>query len=129
MKRMKMKTKIALTFCLTTILEIIIEGFYNVISNNGSFITNDIWALSFTWSWVYLLYICLETKRHKLLILIGLFEVGVMICSIRGALVGPFSGWYWNDTVRVIYYFGIYHIARYQTKSLPKNQMMKESEK
>ncbi len=119
MKRMELK--ITLTFVIMLIVGIIINGIYNVITTNSNFFTCEVVAGGFLMALVYLGYIWISTRRHQLLIILGLVSFAIMITLISISSVGvagTFSAWNWYWTIWCIYCSISCVIAKYHGKKL-----------
>ena len=118
MKRMELK--ITLTFAIMFVVGFIINGLYSVISLGESFFSFGVTANAIFVALVYLFYIWLYTRRHRLLSLIGVCCIGLMILFIGFSSEGvanSFSGWDWKDTVMIIYCVAFF-IADHQADKL-----------
>ena len=119
MKRMELK--ITLTFAIMFVVGVIINGLYSVISLGESFFSFVVMASAMLSALFYLVYIWINTRRHKYIALLGLFCIGLFVIfasySSEGS-AGAFSSWNWKDTVMIVYYVISYEIACWQGKKL-----------
>lgn len=119
MKRMELK--ITLTFAIMFVVGVIINGLHSVISMDSNFFTFAVMANAMVAALVYLGYVWINTRRHKLLTLIGVLGIGLMVLFASfssDGVTGTFSSWNWKDTVMIVYYFIAYEIASRQGEKL-----------
>lgn len=116
MKRMELQ--ITLTFAIIFVVIAIISGIESV-SMQSSFLTFDVMADGLRVALAYLAYIWLTTRRHQLLICIGI--AGILILwvgySSKG-IAGTISNWNWKDMAICICYIISFQIGSYQGKKL-----------
>lgn len=120
MKRMKMETKIAITFFVMFIAGVAINGIYSVVSMNSSFFTFDVLKIGFIFAVLYLCYIWICTRRHTLLAIIGWNCIWGMIYFF-GLSDNLFGNWNLNLIyigVKYIYDIVAIIIAFYQSEKL-----------
>ena len=119
MKRMELH--ITITFAIMFVVGVIINGLYSVISMKSNFFTFEVMAKGVIAALVYLVYVWISTRRHKLLACIGVIGIGLVVIfasfSSEG-VVGTYSSWNWKETVMLICYVIAFQIAKYQSKKL-----------
>lgn len=123
MKRMKMETKIAITFFVMFIAGVVINGIYSVVSMNSGFFTLDVLTYGLIFAMIYLFYIWVETRKHKMLSLIG---VGCIFLIMTFATI-PYTeksnfNWNWFQIIELIWCFVSAGIASYQSEKLLKEE-------
>lgn len=117
----KMEKQIAITFAIMFVVGFIINGLYSVISMDSNFFTFGVASNAILFAFIYLFYIWLYTRQHKLLTIIGVCCIGLMLLFINFSSKGfaaSFSSWDWRDTVTIICYFIASFIADYQSQKL-----------
>ena len=118
MKRMEIK--ITVTFAIMFVVGVIINGIYDVISTNSNFFTFEVVAKGFVMALVYLAYIWINTRRHQMLVNLGIFSCCCLVLMLKRNSFEELvvSGWNWYSTILCIYFVVAYPIARYQGKKL-----------
>lgn len=122
MKRMKMETKIAITFFFMFIAGVVINGIYSVVSMNSNFFTFGVLEKGIFFALIYLFYIWIYTRRHKMLTLIGVNCIGLMSIFSTLSSFGVdnirYSNWYGNYIILIIFCIVSAGIAAYQSEKL-----------
>ena len=119
MKRMELH--ITITFAIMFVVGVIINGLYSVISIKSNFFTFEVMTKGVIAALVYLGYVWINTRKHKLLADIGVIGIALVYLfasfSSEG-VVGTYSSWNWKETVMLICYVIAFQIANYQSKKL-----------
>lgn len=76
---MKMESKITLTFMIMFAISVIISGINSVVVEGKGFFTFQMWADAIFYAFVYLIYIWINTRKHKTLAWLGLFVILTLI--------------------------------------------------
>lgn len=80
MKRMELK--ITLTFAIMFVVGVVISGIYSVVSNQSGFFTVEVMADGLFTALVYLGYVWINTRRHQLLVCLGVACIGFMFLFV-----------------------------------------------
>lgn len=118
----RMESKIALTYVIMFVLAVIINGIYSVVSSHSGFFTLEVIANGLFTALVYLAYIWINTRRHRVLTFIGVVSIGLLsfifVVLFSEEFLGKFSDWNWKSGIMVIYYIIASQISSYQSKKL-----------
>lgn len=123
LKMKRMELKISLTFAIMFVIGVIINGIYSVTAMDSSFFTFDVAASGLCYAICFLMYIYFKTRRHQLLVCLGLFSISVFLLFITFSsegVSGTFSSWSWKDTIFCEYCIIAYIIASHQEEELLK---------
>lgn len=132
---MKMETKITLTFMIMFVVSVIISGIQEVVVWGKNFFTLGMWTDALFCASIYLIYIWINTRKHKrlanlaffvALILMLLFTItigdGIGVFSTTSNTESVFSGFSILRTifmvVKVVYFFVASRIAERQAEEL-----------
>lgn len=116
MKRMELQ--ITITFAIMFVVGVIIRGLYSVISMKSNFFTFEVMAEGLIAALVYLGYVWMQTRKHKLLTITGVSGMALFVFFSFEGVAGFFSDWNWSETVMCVYYVIAFQIAGYQGKKL-----------
>ena len=117
----KMELHISLTFAIIVAVSLIIHGIYSVTSMNSSFINWDVMAKALGVGIVYLGYIWMCTRKHKLITYLAVLAIcfAYLFSAFSTAGVsGAFSGITWRDIVMIFVYIIACQVADIQAKKL-----------
>jgi len=118
----KMELKIAFTFAIVLSLGIIINGMYDLIRGRRFFSFNAL-STGLILAIIYLGFIWINTRRYKLLTLIGIISIGIivsyMIFSIDG-ITGIVNSWTAKETIMFVFCAIFYFVAANQAEQLEK---------
>lgn len=117
----RMESKIALTFVIMFVVGFIVNGLYSVISLGENFFSFGVMTKGMFTALMYLMYVWIYTRRHRMLAVMGVVGIVLMIMfgefSSEG-IANTFSVWVWKDTVMMIVYLAAAFIADYQADKL-----------
>lgn len=119
----KTESKITLTFVIFFVAGFILYGIYNSATLGRKFFSIDVLANAILVSLVYLLFVWLETRKHRQLAALGIVAVCALVVFSTGS---NDMAWRWKDTILVIYMVAEYIVALYYARCLIKEDIARK---
>ena len=126
----RMESRIVITFAIMFVVGVCLSGLYSVISMQSNFFTFAVIAKGLIDALMYLIYVWMNSRRHKVLAYIGFFGLGFVILFISFSsegVAGTFSNWNWYNTVMCVEYSVAFLIAIYQGEKLLEEDKEKDN--